>query len=109
MSEQTSQKQSNNPQEVDRLRDILFGAYIRDYEQRFQVLQRDQARLQEEIDRLNTQLADQEKNHQQRLQSMHKEMRESDDSLREELRQRAQSLQNDKVDRINLGDLFIGL
>ena len=33
--------QSAVPQDVDRIRDIIFGGQMRDYEQRFQTVQRD--------------------------------------------------------------------
>ena len=44
--------QTEVPREVDRIRDILFGGQMREYEQRFQVMQRDLERLQQELDRL---------------------------------------------------------
>jgi chromosome segregation ATPase len=93
-------------QEVDRIRDIIFGSQMRDYEQRFQNAQRDLDRLQHEIDRLTEQLADQDNNQGKKLQALRREMRQADDDLRDELRQTANNLTNDKVDRVVLGDLF---
>ena len=96
-------------QEVDRIRDIIFGPQMRDYEQRFQTVQRDLDRLQQATDRLNEQLADQDSAQARKLQALRQEMRQADDDLRTELRQTAQTLTTDKVDRLALGELFIQL
>jgi chromosome segregation ATPase len=96
-------------QEVARIRDIIFGSQMQDYEQRFDVVQRDLDRLQQEIDRLSEQLADQDGNQSKKLQNLRQEMRKADKDLREELRQAAQKLMTDKVDRVAMGDLFIEL
>lgn len=97
------------PQEVDRIRDIIFGHQMRDYDQRFQVVRRDFERLQQELDRLSERLAEQDSNQAKRLQELRKEMRRADDDLRDELRQATQTLTDDKVDRVALGELFIEL
>ena len=96
-------------QEVDRIRDIIFGPQMRDYAQRFKTAQRDLDRLQQEIDRLTEQLADQDSSQGKKLQDQRREMRQADDDLRDELRQTAQKLTTDKVDRVALGELFIEL
>ena len=96
-------------QEVDRIRDIIFGPQMRDYEQRFQTVQRDLARLQQELDRLADQLGEQDREQGNKLQALRGEMRQADDDLRDELRQTAQQLMTDKVDRLALGELFIEL
>jgi predicted nucleic acid-binding Zn-ribbon protein len=96
-------------QEVERIRDIIFGTQMRDYDRQFQTLQRDLERLQQEIDRLNEQLADQDSDHGKKLQTLRREVRKADGDLREELRDTAQKLTADKVDRVALGQLFIEL
>ena len=96
-------------QDVDRIRDIIFGAQIREYEQKFQNVQRDLDRLQQDLDRLNEQLVDQGGSHNKKLQNLRQEMRQADDDLRGEMRDTAQRLATDKVDRLALGDLFIEL
>jgi predicted nucleic acid-binding Zn-ribbon protein len=96
-------------QEVERIRDIIFGAQMKDYEGRFQTLQRDLDRLQGDIDRLSERLAEQESTHNKQLGDLRQEMRQSDDDLRDEFRETAQRLMQDKVDRTVLGDLFIEL
>jgi len=95
--------------EVDRIRDIIFGPQIRDYEQRFQTLQHDLSRLQQDLDRLTGELSDQGSEQNKKLQNLRQEMRQGDDDLRSELRRTAQKLMDDKVDRLMLGELFIEL
>ena len=95
--------------EVDRIRDIIFGTQMRDYDQQFQTVRRDLERLQQEIDRLTEQLTDQDSAHSKRLRDMRREVRQTDDGLREELRQTTQKLGTEKVDRVALGELFIEL
>jgi hypothetical protein len=97
------------PREVDRIRDIILGPQLRDYEQRFKIIQRDLERLQQEFDHLTEQLANQDSDHGKKLQTLRREMRQGDDDLRGELRQTSQELTTDKVDRIALGELFIEL
>jgi len=101
--------QAETVEEVDRIRDIIFGHQMRDYEQRFQIVQRDLERLQQEIDRLTEQLADQDSSQSKKLQDLRREMRGADDGLRDELRETAQRLTVEKVDRVALGELFIEL
>ena len=97
------------PQEVDRIRDIIFGPQMRDYEQQFKNVQRDLERLQQELDRLTEKLADQNSDQNKKLQALRRELRQADDDLRDELRETAKKLTIDKVDRMALGELFIEL
>ena len=101
-SEETSQ-------EVDRIREIIFGSQMRTYEGNFQSVQRDLERLQQEIDRLNEKLVEQEKSHADRLQANERELRKANDNLRNELRATAQKLTDEKVDRQALANLLIEL
>ena len=108
-----SSKQTNNPletgQDVERIRDIIFGPQMRDYEQRFQNVRRDVDRLQQELDRLTERLTDQGGDQNKKLQSLRQEMRQADDDLRGEMRETAQKLTTEKVDRLALGELFVEL
>jgi len=97
------------PQDVERIRDIIFGPQMRNYEQQFQTLQRDIERLQQTVDDLNEQLAEQHSSHNKAQQTLRREMRQADDGLRDELRQATQALTHDKVDRLSLADSFIEL
>jgi predicted nucleic acid-binding Zn-ribbon protein len=111
MAEQeTKGKEQAGPiQEVDRIRDIIFGPQMRDYQDRFQQVTRDLQRLEKELGRLSQQLADQDSNQSKKLQALRRELREADDDLRGELRRSADQLTNDKVSRESLGELFIDL
>lgn len=97
------------PKDVDRVRDIIFGPQMRDYDQRFLTIQRDLERLRQELEQLTEQAAEQDREHGKRLQNLRREARQSDDDLRTELRQTAQKLMLEKVDRLSLGELFIEL
>jgi len=94
-------------QEVDRIRDIIFGSQMRDYGQQFDTVRRDLERLQGEIDHLAEQLTEQDRGQADRLQVLRRELRKADDDLRSELREAAQKLTGDKVDRMDLGQVFI--
>jgi len=111
MSEEMPQAmpQIKTSQDVSRIRDIIFGPQIRDYEQRFQTLVRDLERLQQEVDNASEQLSDQDSILDKKIQALRREMRQSNDDLRSELRETAQKLTFDKVDRITMGELFIQL
>ncbi|UCC62799.1 MAG: HAMP domain-containing histidine kinase [Anaerolineae bacterium] len=61
-------------QEVDRIRDIIFGAQMREYQHHFQAIQRDLDRLQQQIDRLAEQLGEQDRNQGKKLQDLRREM-----------------------------------
>jgi predicted nucleic acid-binding Zn-ribbon protein len=101
--------QVESAREIHRIRDIIFGPQMRDYEQRFQMLQRDQERLRQEVDHLTEQLSEQAGSQDKKLQSLRGEMRQVDDDLRDELRQTVRGLASDKVDRVSLGELFVEL
>ena len=107
MTEEQATSSAGAAQEVERIRDIIFGSQMRDYEQRFQVVQRDLNRLQQELDRLADQVSEQDREQSKKLQSLRGEMRQSDDDLRDELRQAVDQLITDKMDRVALGDMFV--
>ena len=96
-------------QDVERIRDIIFGNQMRDYQQRFDAFQRDLARLQQDINQLNEQLAEQDSSQSKKVQSLRRELRQADDDLRTELRETAQRLTTDKVEQVELGRLFLEL
>ncbi len=100
---------ASTPQDVERIRDIIFGRQMRDYEGRFSAVMRDLERLQQEIDRLTEALSEQDTDHAKKMQALRQELRTADDGIRNELRDTAQRLTVDKVDRVMLGDLLIEL
>ena len=77
---------AENPREVDRIRDIIFGSQMRDYEGKFEAFVRDAARLQRELDQLNEQLAAQSAAQVKNLQAARQELRQADADLRSELK-----------------------
>lgn len=93
--------------EVERVREIIFGPQMRDYDQRFAVIRRDLDRLRLELEQLAEQASDRESEQNKRAQALRREMRQADDDTRAELRQVAQKLGYEKVDRFALGDLLI--
>ena len=52
---------------VERIREIAFGAQMRDYTQKFDLVNKELSRLNREIERLNQQLRDQESLHKRQL------------------------------------------
>jgi multidrug resistance efflux pump len=96
-------------EEVGRIRDILFGQQMRDYQQRFDALRRDLERQQGELDRLRQQLADQDADQGKKLGALRQEARDADDALRGELRETSALLSDQKADRAVLAELFIQL
>jgi DNA repair exonuclease SbcCD ATPase subunit len=107
--QESANAQTEVPRDVDRIRDILFGGQMREYEQRFQVMQRDLERLQQELDRLNEQLGSQDGEQNKKLQTLRRDLKQANDELRSELRQTTQALTNEKIDRAALGELFAEL
>lgn len=109
MTEEQATSSTGAAQEVERIRDIIFGSQMRDYEKRFQTVQRDWTRLQQELDRLSDQMSEQDQEQSKKLQALRGEMRQADDDLRDELRQAVDQLMTDKMDRVALGDMFVEL
>lgn len=138
---------------VERIRELIFGTYIRDYAQKFDLLNREISRLNRELERANQQLRDQEvsfkrqlreeserlatqsqeqerrlaqqlqdqdrrqtqelealeQKQTERLQALDQLMQNGDRELLEKLRELTEQLNDLKVDRSTLGDLFLEL
>lgn len=71
---------------VERIRDIIFGPKMRDYEQRFEAVMRDLARLQQDLDHLGEQLTAKDAAQNKNLQAVRQELRQADGELRNELK-----------------------
>ena len=69
--------QQESSESVDRIRDIIFGPKMRDYEQRFEAVVRDLSRLQQELDQLAEQLAAQGTAQTASLQALRQELRQA--------------------------------
>lgn len=107
VSTQQDLNTGTSPQDLERVRDILFGGIVRDYDSRFATIQRDLERLRKALDRANEQMAAQDSAQNQKLQATRQELQESTDDLRSETRAGLERLVNEKVDREQLGNLFI--
>ena len=77
---------------VERIRDIIFGPKMRDYEQRFDAVMRDLARLQQDLDHLGEQLTAKDAAQNKNLQGLRQELRQADGELRNELKAEATRL-----------------
>ncbi len=71
---------------VERIRDIIFGPKMRDYEQRFDALIRDLGRLQADLDNLTEQLTAKDAAQSKNLQALRQELRQADGELRNEMK-----------------------
>jgi hypothetical protein len=109
-SEQTPvAPEADSGQQVDRIREIIFGTQMRDYGQRFQALQEDVDRLRQELGRLSQRQDEQQKGQGAELQSLRSDLGRTADDLRSEFRQVAEQLEAEKVAWATLGELLIGL
>ncbi len=81
--------QMTAPESIERVRDIIFGPKMRDYEQRFEALARDLVRLQGELDRLGEQLTARDAAQGRNLQAVRQELRQADDELKAALKAEA--------------------
>jgi hypothetical protein len=56
------------PKDVERVRDIIFGPQMRDYDQRFHTIQRDIERLRQELEQLNERMGELDREQGKRVQ-----------------------------------------
>lgn len=80
-------QQAEQPESVDRIRDIIFGPKMRDYDQRFEAIVRDLDRLQQELDGLTDKQTSQNAAQTKSSQTLRQELRQADSELRSELKQ----------------------
>ncbi len=77
--------------EVDRLREIIFGTHLQEYDRRFADLKREMERVLNDLRQVQETVNDFEKAQTRRLETMEREMLRADDDLRREInRLRAQ-------------------
>ncbi|RLT39362.1 MAG: hypothetical protein DWI57_10435 [Chloroflexi bacterium] len=107
MSTQASKNPATSPQDMERVREILFGGVIRDYDARFATQQRDLERLQRALEKTNEQLAAQDSAQNKKLQEARQDFQTAIDDLRAETRSALDRLSAEKVDREQLGNLLI--
>ena len=107
MSTQASKNPATSPQDMERVREILFGGVILDYDARFATQQRDLERLQRALEKTNEQLAAQDSAQNKKLQEARQDFQTAIDDLRAETRSALDRLSAEKVDREQLGNLLI--
>ncbi len=95
MAEQTTLQGES----VERIRDIIFGPKMRDYEQRFDAVMRDLARLQQDLDHLGEQLTTKDAAQNKNLQTLRQELRQADGELRNEVKAEATRLTGQLADQ----------
>jgi DNA anti-recombination protein RmuC len=104
MSDQQLQTSS---QDVERIRDIIFGTQMRDYQDRFVAVQEELVRLRQDLDQLAERLVQQDGSQGEKLDALRLETRQATEALRDELHDRAQKLGAEKVQRTDLGQLLL--
>lgn len=86
------------PAEADRLRQIIFGAQIEEYERRFSDLLREQERITSDLRQMQDRFAEFEKNFLRRFDTIEMESRRQGDELRrEQERQRSRDTQSQQL------------
>lgn len=96
-------------EELERVREILFGSMARDQDKRIQQLQNEIARLQQAVTQLNGQLAEQNRQHIDQLGQLRQQSEAANVSLRSDMEDALSQLRDDKVDRRMLGTLLTSL
>jgi hypothetical protein len=95
--------------EVDRIREIIFGPQMHDYEQRFEAILGEVKRLQDAVERLAGQVSELDSSGDKKMQSLHRDLQKSAQELRQDVDQKAQSLNSQKVARAELAQMLINL
>lgn len=95
------------PDSVERIRDIIFGTTMRDYDQRFEALLRDVGRLQAEVARLNELLAAKDAAQTRNLQGVRQELSQATSDLRAETRAELTRLGAQLVEQSNHHGLLL--
>ncbi len=85
---------TGSAEKVERIRDIIFGAQMRDYTQRFDALNRELVRVSQEVTQLSEQMKEQENR-------LHKELRQESERLLSQLQEQDQTRQQQiqKIDQ----------
>lgn len=122
--ESTAPTQGKNPNELDHIRDILFGTQSREMEQRIEALEAALQTLSSQLrDQLNQQAQRQSEATQsqaaaqaEQLQQMGQTLQAGLDGLsaelqqlRQEVAQAVQRLEHEKTNRVDLGQLLVAL
>ena len=96
-------------EEVERIRDIIFGSQMKAYDGSLVALRADTEQLRQHLGRLQAQLAEAEAEQARRLQGLRADITGDMDGLRTELRAAVERLDHGKADRELLGRLLMDL
>ncbi len=113
-----SDPQSGN--NVDQIRELLFGPQMREYNKRFEEIQKEIARVSKKLDELGAKLesfmaevaSESEKQNQEnlnRLQALEKKIQVRLDELHADLRQKLQQVEENKADRFQFANYLMEL
>ncbi len=93
--------------EIARVRDILFGSNMREYERRFRTIEDELARHKQSLDELWQRLDALEGQVEENRRQVLAELRKQIDQLYDRLQARIGQLEEDTVAKVTLGDLLI--
>ncbi len=80
--------------EVDRLRDIIFGSNIEDYERRFEDIRREQERVMGDLRMVQDSVGEFEKSQAKRVETLQQEMHRTSDELKHEMKRLGEQLRS---------------
>ncbi len=106
MSDEVQSQTFDTGREISRIRDIIFGAEMRNYDKQFQAIQRELEQLRQQLQQLGAQLAQQDATQTQRLSELEQTTLAADNALRNELQAAVKMLTQAKVDRVALGEML---
>jgi len=104
--------QKSSGQNIDQIRDLIFGEQIQKYERRFKEFAQDSKKLNELIEEVRQQLAAdsemQKAELEQKINAVKKDLQKIQSNLQQAVKE-VEGLQSDKVDRLQMANLLIDL
>jgi len=91
-----------SPNNIDQVRQLIFGEQIQDYDRRFQ-------ELQKQLDQLNRALQDSREETDQKLEDLRKTLKKELDAAVKAIEKKLSELGEDKLDKAMLADQLIDL
>jgi len=96
-------------QNIDQIRELIFGEYIQKYERRFKDIAQDSKKLNQLVEELRQQLAAEAEIQKAEQQKKIGDLKKSIQSELQKAVKQIESLQSDKVDSLQLANLLIDL
>jgi uncharacterized protein involved in exopolysaccharide biosynthesis len=103
------EEQKKTGQNIDQIRDLIFGEQIRDYDRKFKDSAQQLKKLNDTLEVFRQQIQDDLKTQKENIDQQLKKISQSIKTIEKELNQEIQTLRNDKTDRLQLANLFIDL